>query len=73
MGSDGCDTEGSGGFPPSIGSADCRDVISVGQGGGMLVFIGRGSLGGDGPVSNDGVHLEAEVYHCRIYCELNHL
>ena len=39
----------------------------------MVVFIGGRGLGGDGAVANEGLHLEAEGYHCGIYCESPHL
>ena len=37
--------------------------------GGVGFFIGDRGLGGGGSVTNEGVHLEATVYHWVIYCE----
>ena len=73
LGSDRCDAEGDGGVPPLDGSEDIRNSILASWGGRMGVVIGGGGLGGGVDVASEGVNLEAEGYHCRIYCESPHL
>ena len=67
LGSDGGYDEGDGGVSPSGGPEDSRDVRSESHGGWMGVVIGGGGLGVRKAVANEGVHSEAEGYHCRIY------
>ena len=73
MGSDGCDTEGAEGVPPSSVLKDCRDVILASRGGGVVVVIGGEGLVGGGSVANEGIHLYAAGYHCVIYLKFIHL
>ena len=47
-------------------------ALKFGEGGVGVVIGGRG-LGGGGDLSNEGLHWEAEGYHCRIYHESPHL
>ena len=73
MGSDGGYAEGSGGVAPLGGSVDLRYFGLASWLGDMGVAIYDGGLGDTGAVANEGVHLEAEGYHCGIYCKLTHL
>ena len=36
----------------------------------MGLVIGDGGIGGGGAVAYEGIHLDSEVYHCRVYREL---
>ena len=54
--SDGWDSEGAGGVPPSSGSEYYRDVSLTSLVGGMVVVIGCGGLGGGESVANKRLH-----------------
>ena len=73
MGNDKGNAEGAVGVPPLGRSENSRDDSPASRGRGVVVDIVGNVLVGGIIMANEGVFLEAEGYHCGIYCGLIHL